>query len=227
MIGILISALPRCRAGGGPFHAAGGGEGVQPGGLQRRRGSRQGRGDHQLADEEKSLEMIVQLRGAQKKMVDAAVAKFGDEGKSLYQQGAAAVAVGGGGLTRPRRHVRRGNAKRIDDAEVKTEGDTATVTPRRPVHAPEEDRLRLEGGHVADGRLTRMRRTGHGADDAEDVHRPRQRHRRGKYKSVDEARTAMREKMMALARRGGGGGMRGRPRAGAGAGGASTQPGDK
>jgi len=181
-------------------------------------------------DEEKSLEMIVQLRGAQKKMVDAAVAKFGDEGKSLYQQGGRG---GGGGGNAPAPATSAEEiAKRIDDADVKTEGDTATVTPKegRPTHVKKAgsdwkvDMSQMEG-------LTRMAQNPQMVDTiqkmyvefANDIDA-------GKYKSVDEARTAMREKMMALRGGGGGGGgmRRGdRGAGGAGAGGATTQPGDK
>jgi hypothetical protein len=179
-------------------------------------------------DEEKSLEMIVQLRGAQKKMVDAAVAKFGDEGKSLYQQGGRGGG-GGGNAPAPATSVEE-IAKRIDDADVKTEGDTATVTPKegRPTHLKKSgsdwkvDMSQMEG-------LTRLAQNPDMVDTmqkmytelASDIDA-------GKYKSVDEARTAMREKMMALrGGGGGGGGMRRGGAGGAGAGGASTHPSDK
>lgn len=69
----------------------------------------------------KFLDVLVSLTKARKNMTDAAVAKFGEPGKSVFAGRTNLSANGPDEI-----------AKRMDSADIEIQGDTATVTPKNP-----------------------------------------------------------------------------------------------
>jgi len=136
------------------------------------------------AQQAQLLELMTQMTGSMKKLTDAAVAKFGEAGETISGQ-----------------KMKMGeNLKQIDDSEVKIDGDNATILPtnqKEPVKLkkqngdwkvdiasmPNLDRL-AEAKPMITAMVSAANAT------ATDISA-------GKFKDVEEARTAFRSKMMA------------------------------
>jgi hypothetical protein len=147
----------------------------------------------------KLLDTMAHLTKAHKKMTDAAVAKFGDEGKTLM------------GGPNPAMRGPEQIAKDMNDADIQINGDTATITPKagqpgQPGQSvtfkkekgvwkidftqfPNQERMQ-QGLPMMEKMSTVMSETG---DDIT----------AGKYKSVQEARMGFIQKMRAVIGAGG------------------------
>ncbi|HSU67291.1 MAG TPA: hypothetical protein VLJ39_10485 [Tepidisphaeraceae bacterium] len=135
----------------------------------------------------KTVESLVKAASNMKKLQDAAVAKFGDQGKD----------VSGGGEESNFADL----PKKLDDAEVTQTGDTATVTPKngRPLKLKKVgDDWKVDMSEMASGPMASMAGAmfdsmGKAAAETTDEVNA------GKYKSVGELRDAMQKKMMGAA----------------------------
>lgn len=139
----------------------------------------------------KLLDGMTHLAKAHEKMADAAVAKFGDEGKSLAGNGMA-------------RNQPQQFTKNLNDADIQVNGDTATVTPKDQrgqqvvfkkdggtwkldmMQFPNKEQME-KGLPFWDKMATVMSEVG---DEI----------KAGKYNTVQDARTALGQKMMAAMR---------------------------
>lgn len=137
----------------------------------------------------KLLDAMANLTKSHKKMADAAIAKFGDEGKVLA------------GNSGPARSQPQQFTKNLNDADIQVNGDTATVTPKD--QRGQQVIFKKDGGTwkldmtqfpnreqmesqlpMWDKMATAMSETG---DEIT----------AGKYKTVQEARMGLVQKMMA------------------------------
>jgi hypothetical protein len=128
------------------------------------------------------IESMVKLTGNMKKLRDAAISKFGDEGKTAFGAG----------------HGESMDlSKSVDDADVKEDGDTATLTPKgeaRPLKMKKVsgdwkvDASELTGamGNMGSAMFDNMSKAA--AETADDI-------KAGKYKTAQEAQQAFGSKM--------------------------------
>lgn len=146
---------------------------------------------------QKLIETLVKVRHASEKLQDAAVAKFGDEGKSL---GANRMA---------------GNApnfeKDLDDAQITVNGDTATVQPKNGDSEHPTTFKKIKGTWKLD--LQSMPNAARMAQSstmmgkmAEAMTEVAGEIKDGKYSSVQEARQGLFQKIAASVRGGAAGG---------------------
>ena len=133
------------------------------------------------------IDSMVKLAGNMKKLRDAAVSKFGDQGKDLLGSAGGADSMD--------------MAKKVDDADVKEDGDNATLTPKsggQPIKLK-----KISGEWKVDAsELTEMvSKMGGGmfdsmsqaaTDTASDINA-------GKFKTAQEAQQAFGSKMMSAA----------------------------
>jgi len=136
----------------------------------------------------KFLDVVGDVTKAKKKLTDASVAKFGEEGKSIVNQNPGMV-----GNTPP------GHA--FEDADVEVTGDTAVVTPKtaqgKPVNFKKDggewkldftsvaSETQIERGlPIMQKMATAMNETSTEISD-------------GKYENVEAAKLGLRQKMMA------------------------------
>jgi hypothetical protein len=145
----------------------------------------------------KALDVMTDLTKARKTLMDAAVAKFGDEGKNVVVGGASAA---------------RTDAVRNDfqDAKIDVHGDTATVSSRdgndkRPAYFKKQaGTWKIDLTKLADfsnvARNASMMHTVAGSylTSATEI-------KDGKYKTVDAAKLAVQQNMVAAVRRSAGG----------------------
>ncbi len=130
----------------------------------------------------KMIETMAKAMGSMKKLKEAAISKFGDEGKRITSDS------GDLDLTR-----------KVNEAEEKIEGDTATLTTKGDMGTPMKLK-KIDGSWKVDGSEMAGPAAGMGiamfeaaakaADElANEISA-------GKYKTADEAKTAMTQKMM-------------------------------
>ena len=137
---------------------------------------------------EKFLDVLADLTKAKNKLTDASVAKFGEDGKGIVNQGPGMMA------NSPTDHT-------FDDADIEVKGDTALVTPKAPAAKPVN--FKKEGGEwkldftavASDTQMERglpiMQKMATVMNDtAAEIHD-------GKYESVDAAKLGLRQKMIA------------------------------
>jgi hypothetical protein len=131
------------------------------------------------------IEAMAKMTGNMKKLHDASVAKFGDQGKS----------VAGGGGNGPDFSEW---SKKIDEANVKEEGDTATLTQKdggEPMKLKKVngewkvDTTPLTGEMASMGTAMIDSMSKAAAETADDI-------KAGKYKTAQEAQEALGSKMM-------------------------------
>jgi len=147
---------------------------------------------------EKALDLMAELTKARKSLIDAAVAKFGDEGKN--------VTLGGANESR-----QEALGTDLDNAIIDVHGDNATARSKdgndaRPVYFKKEasvwkmDLTKLANFASVTQRGTQMHMisSAYSSTSAEI--------RDGKYKTAQEAKMAVREKIVAAAGRRGRGG---------------------
>lgn len=156
----------------------------------------------------KMLDTMTHITKAHKQLTEAAVAKFGDEGKSLM-----------GGPANMATAQNERITKDMEDADIQVNGDTATVVPKtnrgsKPVTFKKQgglwkiDFTQFEQKDQMMRGLPMMEKmAGVFSETADEI-------KADKYKNVQEARQAMFQKMAAAMGRGGPGGA-GRPGAGA------------
>jgi hypothetical protein len=132
----------------------------------------------------KNVDLLAMMAGSMKKLTDAAVAKFGEEGQSIAGQ-----------------HARlEENLKQIDDAQVQVNDDVATLASadqKRPVTLKKQNgQWKVDMGSMpgteqltqAAGAIRAMAKAAN--DTAGEISKDQ-------YKSVEEARDAFQKKMMA------------------------------
>jgi hypothetical protein len=141
----------------------------------------------------KALDVMTDLTKARKTLIDAAVAKFGDEGKNVVVGGASAA----------RTDAVRGD---FDDARIEVHGDTATVSSKdgadkRPAYFKKQGGTwKIDLTKLADfsnvARNASMMHTVAGSylTSASEI-------KDGKYKTVDSAKLGVQQNMMAAVRR--------------------------
>lgn len=130
------------------------------------------------------IEAMAKLSGNMKKLHDASVAKFGDQGKNLTE--------GGGGPNFS------DWSKKIDEATVKEEGDTATLTQKDNAEPLKLKKINGEWKVDVSPMTGEMAGMGTAMFDsmAKAANETADEVKAGKYKTPQEARQALSSKMM-------------------------------
>ena len=136
---------------------------------------------------DKYLDAVVEITAARSKLVQASIDKFGDEGKSIAGAARAPMGV-------------QFNKKDFDEADIEVSGDTAVVKPKtgqrsakfkREAGEWKFDFADLPNAEQLSRQAPLMSKTaGAMKETAEEI-------KDGKYKTADEAKQALREKMLA------------------------------
>jgi hypothetical protein len=144
----------------------------------------------------KLVESLAKVGGGMKKLQDAAVAKFGEEGKS--------IAGGPGGKGDKMAEM----SKRVEESTEKIDGDTATLTPKDGGEALKLKKVngdwkldvsQMGGGMAQMGSAMFDAMAKAAGETADEISA-------GKYKTVKEAQMAMGTKMVGAMTAGGGDG---------------------
>jgi len=142
---------------------------------------------------EKALDIMAEMTKARKTLIDASVAKFGDEGKN--------VAVGGANESRT-----EGVQTDFENAKIDVKGDTATVSSKdgndsRPVYFKKQNGVwKMDLAKIANfSSVTRSASAVHMISDAYTATAAEIKD--GKYKTVQDAKVGVRQNLQAAARK--------------------------